>query len=269
LRANPGEFDKLAREHSKDPGSAANGGDLGWFGRNMMVKPFEEAAFGLKEGQTSDIVESDFGFHIIRVTGVRGSQVKPFEQVRAEIDTALKREAASKRFAEVAEQFSNSVYEQPDSLQPIADRLKLTVQTIENVTRSGVPAKPGAPQIFGPRLIEALFSTESLSNKRNTEAIEVASNTLVSARVIEHRPAATRPLSEVQDDIRTRIEQRETARLAREAGEKKVTALQQSSSDAGFSAPRFVGRTGCRSGTGCSERRHESPGRQAASVRWR
>jgi peptidyl-prolyl cis-trans isomerase D len=243
LRASPEEFDKLAREYSKDPGSAANGGDLGWFGRNMMVKPFEEAAFGLKEGQTSDIVESDFGFHIIRVTGVRGSQVKPFEQVRAEIEAALKREAASKRFAEVAEQFSNSVYEQPDSLQPIADRLKLTVQTIENVTRSGLPAKPGAPQIFGPRLIEALFSTESLSNKRNTEAIEVASNTLVSARVIEHRPAATRPLSEVQDDIRARIEQREAARLAREAGEKKLAALQQSPSDAGFTPPRSVGRT--------------------------
>ena len=243
VRANPGDFDKLARENSKDPGSAASGGDLGWFGRNMMVKPFEESAFGMKEGQTSDIVDSDFGLHIIRVTGVRGSQVKPFEQVRAEIEAALRREAASKRFAEVAEQFSNSVYEQPDSLQPIADKLKLSVQTVETLTRSGVPATPGSPQVLGPRLMDALFSAESLNNKRNTEAIEVAPNTLVSARVIEHRPAATRPLAEVQDAIRTRIEQRESARLAREAGEKKIAALQQSPSDAGFAAPRFVGRT--------------------------
>ncbi len=243
VRANPSEFDKLARDNSKDPGSAANGGDLGWFGRNMMVKPFEDAAFGMKEGQTSDIVESDFGLHVIRVTGVRGSQVKPFEEVRSEIETALKREGASKRFAEVADQFSNAVYEQPDSLQPIADKLKLSVQTVETVTRSGVPAKPGSPQILGPRLIDALFSSESLNSKRNTEAIEVAPSTLVSARVIEHRPAATRPMAEVQDAIRTRIEQRETARLAREAGEKKIAALQQAPSDTGFGAPRFVGRT--------------------------
>lgn len=244
LRANPNEFDKLARENSKDPGSAASGGDLGWFGRNMMVKPFEDAAFGMKEGQLSDVVESDFGIHIIRVTGVRGSQVKPFEEVRGEIEKSLKREAASKRFAEVAEQFSNSVYEQPDSLQPIADKLKLSVQTVESVTRGGVPpAKPGAPQIFGPRLVEALFSSESLGSKRNTEAIEVAPNTLVSARVIEHRPATTRPLAEVQDAIRGRIEQRETARMAREAGEKKLAALQQTPSDAGFGAARFVSRT--------------------------
>ncbi len=242
LRANPNDFDKLARENSKDPGSATNGGDLGWFGRNMMVKPFEDAAFSMQEGQTSDIVESDFGFHIIRVTGIRASQVKPFQDVRTEIETALKREGASKRFAEVAEQFSNAVYEQPDSLKPIADRLKLSVQTIEAVTRSGVPAKPGSPQIFSPRLVEALFSSESLNNKRNTEAIEVAANTLVSARVIEYRPASVRPMSEVEQAIRARIEQRETARLARQAGEEKVAALQKSPSDAGFGAPRFVGR---------------------------
>jgi peptidyl-prolyl cis-trans isomerase D len=243
VRANPGEFDKLAREHSKDPGSAASGGDLGWFGRGMMVKPFEDAAFGLKEGQTSDVVESDFGYHIIRVTGVRAAQTRPFDEVRSQIEADLKREAAGKRFAEIAEQFSNGVYEQPESLKPTADKLKLTVQTVDVLTRAGLPARPGSPQVFTPRVIEALFSADSLGSKRNTEAIEVAANTLVSARVIEHRPAAVRPLAEVAALIKSQVEQREAARLAREAGEQRLAALQKSTGDAAFGAPRAVSRS--------------------------
>jgi peptidyl-prolyl cis-trans isomerase D len=243
LQAEPGQFDKLARENSKDPGSAAQGGDLGWFGRNMMVKPFEEAAFGLQEGQLSGIVESDFGFHIIKLTGVKGAQARPFEEVRAQIEADLKRQAAGKRFAEAAEQFSNGVYEQPDSLKPTADRLKLSIQTVDSLTREGVPPRPNTPQIFTPRLVEAIFGAESLSNKRNTEAIEVAPNTLVAARVVEHRPATVRPLAEVRDQIKARVEQREAARLAREAGEARLAELRAKPSDTGFGAPRTISRT--------------------------
>ncbi len=243
LKANPGEFEKLAREQSKDPGSAAQGGDLGWFGRNMMVKPFEEAAFALKEGQLSDVVESDFGFHLIKVTGVKGAQVKPFDEVRASIETELKRQAAGKRFAEVAEQFSNSVYEQADSLKPVADKLKLQVLSIDTLTRAGVPPRPGAPQLFTPRLVEALFTDEAIKNKRNTEAIEVAPNTLVAARVVEHRPAAVRPLTEVRDQIKARVEQREAARLAREAGQARLAELQKTPADTGFAAARTISRS--------------------------
>lgn len=242
LRGNPGEFDKLAREHSKDPGSAAQGGDLGWFGRGMMVKPFEDAAFGLKEGQISDVVESDFGFHLIRLTGVKPAQVKPFDEVRREIEADLKRQAASKRFGEMAEQFSNGVYEQPDDLKSTADRLKLAVHAVTALTRAGLPAQPGAPQIFTPRVIEALFTADSLAGKRNIEAVEVAPNTLVSARVVEHRPAAVRPLAEVQAAIKAQLAQREAARLAREAGEQKLAALQKAVADAGFGPPRSLSR---------------------------
>ena len=96
-RANPNDFAKLARELSKDTGSAANGGDLGFFGRGMMVKPFEEAAFKLKAGQLSDIVETDFGYHIIRVTEIKGAQVKPFDEVKAQIRAELQRERAANR----------------------------------------------------------------------------------------------------------------------------------------------------------------------------
>jgi peptidyl-prolyl cis-trans isomerase D len=243
LRANPKDFERLAKEFSKDPGSAANGGDLGQFGRNMMVKPFEDAAFKLKPGEISDIVESDFGFHIIKVTGVVPAQVKPFAEVRGEIEADLRRQAAQKKFAEAAEIFTNTAYEQADSLKPVADKLKLQVQTVEALPRSGLPARPGTPQVFTQRLLEALFSAESIKAKRNTEAIEVATNTLASARIVEHRPAQVRPLAEVRDAVKQRVEQREAARLTREAAEKRLAELRATPSEAGFGPVRTVGRS--------------------------
>lgn len=243
LRANPKDFERLAREYSKDPGSAANGGDLGQFGRNMMVKPFEDAAFKLKPGEISDLVESDFGFHIIKVTEVVPAQTKPFAEVRGEIEADLRRQAAQKKFAEAAETFTNAVYEQSDSLKPVAEKLKLQVQTVEALPRTGVPARPGTPQIFTQRLLEAIFSPDSISGKRNTEAIEIASNTLAAARIIEHRPAQVRPLAEVREQVKQRVEQREAARLAREAAEKRIAELRKTPSDAGFSPARTIGRS--------------------------
>jgi peptidyl-prolyl cis-trans isomerase D len=243
VRANPKDFERLAREHSKDPGSAANGGDLGQFGRNMMVKPFEDAAFKLKRGEISDLVESDFGFHIIKVTDVVPAQAKPFAEVRGEIEADLRRQAAQKKYAEAAEVFTNTVYEQSDSLKPVAEKLKLQVQTVEALPRTGVPARPGTPQIFTQRLLEAVFSPDSISGKRNTEAIEIASNTLAAARIIEHRPAQVRPLAEVRDQVKQRVEQREASRLAREAAEQRIAELRKTPSDAGFSPVRTIGRS--------------------------
>jgi peptidyl-prolyl cis-trans isomerase D len=242
LRKNPNDFAKLAREFSKDPGSASKGGDLGFFGRNMMVKAFEDVAFKLKPGEISDIVETDFGFHIIRVDEVKPATYKPFEAVRADIEREYRRQQAQKKFAEAVEQFTNIVYEQADSLKPVADKLKLQIQTADGITRDGLPARPGAPQIFTPRLVQALFSDDAIKKKRNTEAIEVAPNAFVSARVVEHRPAALRPLAEVRDQIRARVERQEAARLAREAGAAKLEALRKAPSDAGFSAARTISR---------------------------
>lgn len=243
LRKNPNDFAKLAREFSKDPGSAAKGGDLGFFGRNMMVKPFEDTAFKLKPGEISDVVESDFGFHIIRVDEVKPATYKPFEVVRTDIEREYRRQQAQRKFAEAVEQFTNTVYEQSDSLKPVADKLKLQIQTIDALTRDAVPSKTGVAQIFTPRLVQALFSDDAINKKRNTEAIEVTPNAFVSARVVEHRPAALRPLAEVRDQIRARVERREAARLAREAGVAKLQALRKAPADAGFSTTRTVSRT--------------------------
>jgi len=242
LKANPGDFARLAKEQSKDPGSAAQGGDLGVFGKGMMVKPFEEAAFALKPGETSGIVETDFGFHIIRVTEIKPAQVRPIEEVRGDIERDLRTQQAQKRFAEAAEQFTNLVYEQADSLQPAATKLGIKVQTLDGVTRAGVPAVPNQPQLFTPRVIEALFADDSVKNRRNTQAIEVAPSTLVAARVVDHRPATVLPLDEVKPAIRQRLERQEAAVLARKAGEEQIVALKKQPSDAGFSPVLTVSR---------------------------
>jgi peptidyl-prolyl cis-trans isomerase D len=237
VRAKPADFERLARENSKDPGSAAQGGDLGFFGKGMMVKPFEEAVFKLKPGEISDIVESDFGFHVIKLTEVKPADIRPFEQVRADIERDLKTQQAQKEFAKAADQFTNLVYEQGDSLQPAADALKLKVQKVDALTRRGL-----APFI-NARVVDALFAEESLKTKKNTQAIEVGTNTMVSARIVEYKPAAVKPLEEVKGQVRQLVERREAARLAKEAGEAKLAELRKQPNDAGFSPVRTISRS--------------------------
>ena len=192
VKAAPADFAKLAKQHSQDPGSAANGGDLGFFGRGMMVKPFEEATYALQENQVSEVVRSDFGFHIIKLTGVRPEQAQKLEEVRAEILAELKRTMGAKHYAEAAEGFSNMVYEQSDSLKPAAEKYGLTLQVSDWMARNGQLTAP----FSNAKLAQALFSDDAVKNKRNTEAVEAAPNTLVSARVIEHQPAALIPLGQ-------------------------------------------------------------------------
>ncbi len=241
VKANPGDFAKLATEYSKDPGSAPKGGDLGWFGRGMMVKPFEDAAFSLKDGQISDVVESDFGFHIIRVTGVEAARTQPFDDVKARIEADLSEQAAQKRFSEVAEQFSNFVYEQSDGLKAAADKFKLELHMVDGLTRRG-PPQGEATGVFSPALIEAVFSPDSVDKRHNTKAIEIGGNALASARVLDHHAAAPIPLEIVQQTIRTELERAAATELATQAGQARLAQLRKSADETGFDPPRWIGR---------------------------
>ncbi|BAL24150.1 SurA N-terminal domain-containing protein [Azoarcus sp. KH32C] len=223
VRENPKRFAELAKAESQDPGSASRGGDLGAFGRGTMVKPFEDAAFSLAKGQISDLVRSDFGFHIIEVTDIKPSHARPFEEVKAEIVEELKRQDANKRFAEQAEVFANTVYEQSDSLKPVADALKLEVHKTDWITRQG-----GAlGEYKNDKLLNALFGDEAAKHGRNVEAVEVTRGTLVSARVAEFQDAQRLPFEEVKASIEKQLRADEAARLAGERGEAALAALRK------------------------------------------
>jgi peptidyl-prolyl cis-trans isomerase D len=227
-RKNPAGFAELARKNSQDPGSAAQGGDLDFFGRGAMVKAFENAAFTLKQGEISDVFETEFGYHFLTVTGARGGQKKPFEEVRAQIDAELRNNKAKVEWAKQAETFTNTVYEQSDSLKPVVDKLKLELKTATVLRNPGAPG--AAPYLSSPKLLDAVFGNEAVNNKRNTDAVETAANQLVSARVIKHTPARTLPLAEVKDRAREALVAQMAAELARAEGEKRVAELKASTS---------------------------------------
>ena len=228
-RKNPAGFAELARRNSQDAGSAAQGGDLDFFGRGAMVKAFETAAFSLKTGEISDIFETEFGYHFLTVTGVRGGQKKPFEEVRSEIENELRRAKGKAEWAKVAEQFTNTVYEQSDSLQPVIDKLKLTKLTA-TVQRNPAPGTVGV--LASGKLLEAVFSNEAVANKRNTDAVETAPNQLVSARIVKHSPARTLPLAEVKDRVRERLVAKLGADQARSEGKARLEALKKAPGEA-------------------------------------
>ena len=246
LLKTPEAFAELAKKNSQDPGSAERGGDLDFFSRGSMVKPFEDAAYGLKKGDLSDVVETDFGFHIIRLTDIKEAKTKSFEESRATLETDLKTQQAKTKYAELAEQFTNGVYEQADSLKPTADKLKLTLQTANGVTRKGPPgAAPGVSAV-GPlanaKLLAALFAPDALEKKRNTEATETATNQMVSARVIKHQPAATRPFAEVVTLVREKLVAQRALELAKKDSADKFTSWKANLSAASFPPAVTVSR---------------------------
>ena len=223
LLKNPNRFAELAKKHSQDPGSAEKGGDLDWFTRGMMVKPFEDAVFKLGQNEIG-VAQSEFGFHVVRLTGIRPGKSKPLAEVRQELADQLARQKGAKKFLEAAETFNNLVYEKSESLKPAAERFKLQIQATGWISRSAAQ-ELGA--LDNPKLLAALFSEDSLKNRRNTDAIEVAPNTLVAARVIEHQSAKQREFKEVKDDIVELLRRRKASELAYKDGVARLERLKK------------------------------------------
>ena len=237
LKKNPAAFADLARKNSGDTGSAEKGGDLDFFGRGAMVKPFEDAAFTLKQGEISGVVESDFGYHIIQLTGARGGDKKTFDMVRADIENEVKTQLAQKRFSEVAVEFTNTVYEQAESLKPAADKFKLELRTAPAVMR--VPGPGATGPLANTKFLDALFGNDVLRNKRNTEAIEVGPSQMASGRVVQYAPAHQLALAEVKAKVREKLLTTQAAALARKLGEARLAAL-RAAPDTSMNEPAIV-----------------------------
>ena len=240
VRKAPDTFADVAKKNSQDTGSATNGGDLDFFARGAMVKPFEDAAFALKKGDISDVVESDFGFHIIKLTDVKAPKQKSYDELRAGIESDLRTQQAQRKFAEVAEIFTNGVYEQADSLKPIAEKLKLDIQTATKLQRNATPAQTGI--WANPKLLAAVFSADSIEKKRNTEAVEVATNQLVAARITQYAAARTLPLPEVVASVRERLTASRSAELAKKDGADKLVAWKANAAAATMPAAVTISR---------------------------
>ncbi len=221
VRKNPARFAELAKQNSQDPGSAAKGGDLGFFGRGMMVRPFEDAAFALKAGEISGLVKSDFGYHIIELVAVKPPKVLPFDEARENIVNKLRQQKAADKFAELAEKFSNAVYEQSDTLKPAADLVGAKIERSPWLIKGTAVAEP-----WTTKMLHAIFNDEVIKNKRNSPAIEVAANTLVAARIVEYKPASVRALSEVQEVIKQKLLRQQALELAIQQGKSMLAQLQ-------------------------------------------
>ena len=238
VRGKPASFAELAKQNSQDPGSATKGGDLGFFGRGMMVKPFEDVAYSLKAGEISGVVQSDFGYHIIKLIAIKPSRVVPFDEAREGIANKLRQQKAADMFAELAEKFSNTVYEQSDTLKSAAILAGTKIEQSGWLTKGMAGAAP-----WTTKMLQAIFSDEVVKNKRNTSAIEVSTSVLVAARVLEYRPASVRTLSEVQETIRQKLLHQQALVLAEKQGKALLEQLQRGDKPAlSWGTPQAVTR---------------------------
>ncbi len=246
LRAHPEQFVTLAKKYSQDPGSATKGGDLGYFGRRQMDPAFEAAAFSLKPGEISEVVQSQFGYHLIQLIDRKPAVTLAFSEVKARIAAILKKQEAARRFSEASSEFSDLLYEQSTSLVPAAEKFHLTrkTATVARTPNLGLAAENALNQTA---LLNAVFSEEVLKSKHNTAALDLGNNTLIAARVLRYTPRTQKPLNKVERQVRTKVMAVQAGERARAAGQAKLAALQAMSTSAhavpsGFSAPITVSR---------------------------
>ena len=219
IRKNPKQFEELATKYSQDPESAKKGGDLGSFGRGMMVKPFDDAVFSMKVNEISNIVESDFGYHIIKLTKIIG-EGGGFDAMRPQIKAELIYQKGQEKFAALAEEFSNKVYEQSSSLDAVSKRFNLPIQKTDWISRND------SDKFFkNEALMSALYSKESIKDHRNTEAIEVTPNNLISARVVDYKAQSTKPFADVKKNIEDYLKFESAKKMVASEGEAALKSL--------------------------------------------
>jgi peptidyl-prolyl cis-trans isomerase D len=222
-KKSPKNFAALAKKNSEDPGSAVEGGDLGWAPRGRMVKPFDDAMFGMKAGDIVGPIETQFGYHIIKLNEIRAAETPSFEALKPKLEEEVRKAKAARLFAQQADEFANLVYDQPDSLKPVVEKFKLTPQTTGWVTRQG----GDMPLLNNEKLMRSIFSDNAIKRHQNTEAVEVAPNVMIAARVLEHEPVKERPLDEVRAQIVATLTQEKAGEMARKEGEALLEKLRK------------------------------------------
>ncbi len=227
IKQAPQNFAELAKKHSQDAGTADKGGDLGFFGRGTMVKAFEDEIFQMEPEEIRGPVQTDFGFHIIKLSAIKVGENVNFDEVKNEVEKKLRRQKSSKNFGEKAEEFRNIVYEEGDSLQPAAETLKLSIQKSDWISRKGGKA----PYFTNVKLLQAMFSEDSIKNKQNSEVFEITPDTLISARVLVHKSAEMRSMAEVREKISGILARQQASDQAVKEGTEKLAQLHNGEKD--------------------------------------
>jgi peptidyl-prolyl cis-trans isomerase D len=225
IKKDPKTFESKAKELSQDIESAKNGGDLGFFSRGDMVKPFEDVVFSLKENEISDLVETEFGLHIIMLAEIKGEEIS-FDKLKTQIKGELLYGKALEQYASSAEDFNNTVYENSENLDVASEKFGLEVQKSQWLTLDD------ARKFFNnDAFANEIFSKESIDAKSNTLAIEVSPNNLVSARVVDFSPSALQPLEDVKDKVNEYIVGIQSQELIIEDGNKLVEDLKSNNTN--------------------------------------
>ena len=230
-------FAELAKKNSQDPGSAKQGGDLGFFARGAMDKAFEDSAFALKKGEVSQPVKSRFGYHLILVTAIKPAEYRPYKEVKAQIKHQLQMAAVEQQFYVDAEKLDNLSYDHPNSLDSILDQLGLTLLHSDFFGRQG-----GRGLFANPKIIKAAYSDEVLNQGLNSAVIEISSTHLIVLRLAAHQAAKLKPLTEVKAAISKRLQGQAAQQLAAKDAETALTAIRAGSSPAAWSRENKKGQ---------------------------
>lgn len=245
VRKDPAQFAAIAKRESQDPGSAAQGGNLGYFTRDSMVKPFADAVFAMKKiGEIVGPVQSQYGYHIIELTGIKPAEQKSFAQVEGQIQAQLQNQEAQKRFPDMTDKFSNLVYEDSRSFDQVAAKFHLKVQSAQSVTpTSDASGNPKLDPLANARFLKALFSDNSIRDKRNIPAVEIAPGVMASGRILSYQPASTLPFAQAQAKARELLVQQQAAALATKAGEQALQAAREGKAQPAWGAPVEISQT--------------------------
>jgi peptidyl-prolyl cis-trans isomerase D len=209
-------FEDIAMQNSDDVGSKAEGGKTGFFPRGVMAKEFDEAAFSMQPGELRGPIRTEFGWHVIRLNEIKPASSKTFEEARADVEAAVRKEQAEKKFFDLADQLSTLTYENSDSLEPAAKALELTVKETDFVARTG-----GQGLFANPKVLETAFSGEVVTERLNSQPVEISPTHTIVMRLLEHKPSALRALPEVRTEVVTLV----TAEMAKRKAEERGKAL--------------------------------------------
>jgi peptidyl-prolyl cis-trans isomerase D len=253
IKADPSRFEALAQERSQDPGSATQGGDLGWIVKDTLVPEVEAAVFELPKDQISGAVESPFGFHVLKVTDIQAPSVKPLAEVREEVVAEIKQQMAAARFADLATELTSAVYDQREALAPIAQQLGLSLQTAQGLSRQGLlsdeffkrdePLTPGTEEILNqPRVLQIAFSPDVLTDRFNSGPIEISPGLIVALRVQNVRPSYEPSLEQLSSLIGQALTEERALALARESGQAALLIARETTAPEGFGPAEVVSR---------------------------